>query len=574
MKKLLNQRSLLILLTLVLCSSTFHADLDDNFIEQYSNNRIGVSKEMWVNLPSVQKPQKVWVEVIDNKLVFEGDIVLNNDAAVNWINQLKVGGIWNNWIDNVPSVNDIPIIGEVFSGKDDVERNSLLPSTVNLSFSFDRILSDFKDLSDVSELSFPSDINNFIDYDLGPDDLINPAVATNYKSQRWSDGIIPFEIKRGFPRHKIEQINAAIQELNSKTNLTLVKRTNQSDYVSFFYGSGCWSMVGKVGGKQEISIGENCSKGSIIHEICHAAGLYHEQSRSDRDEFVKIYWNNINPNRRNNFEKHVTGAEDIGSYNFESIMHYSAYAFSTNNKPTIVSKTGASFGQRVGLSYGDITALNKLYPKGSSGGGNKPSNPVPSTDKEIYAGTNRWDGKAYFFKNNNYTRYNTYTWRKDYGYPKNTQIQWKGIDWSAPDAALSWGNGKVYLFKNKEYVRFDMSRGSMDPGYPKSITGNWPIYWNYLDATVSRGDGEKIYFFKGDEYVRVDLRAGLIDYGYPKKIKDGWSGLEWNDIDAAVNWNGSKIYFFKGNQYVRYDMRRGKVDRGYPRKISEYWPEI
>ena len=57
----------------------------------------------------------------------------------------------------------------------------------------------------------------------------------------------------------------------------------------------CWSYIGRVfEGKQQLSIGQGCeSDGIIIHELMHALGFYHEQSRSDRDDFVVIMWENI-----------------------------------------------------------------------------------------------------------------------------------------------------------------------------------------------------------------------------------------------------------------------------------------
>src|SRR5262249_26482816 len=41
----------------------------------------------------------------------------------------------------------------------------------------------------------------------------------------------------------------------------------------------------------------------IVHEICHAAGLFHEQSREDRDLFVTIHKDEIQAGKEGNFDK-------------------------------------------------------------------------------------------------------------------------------------------------------------------------------------------------------------------------------------------------------------------------------
>ncbi len=117
------------------------------------------------------------------------------------------------------------------------------------------------------------------------------------------------------------------------------------DYIYITKGTsnGCSSAVGKIGGgKQNMNLqSPGCmSKSTIIHEMIHALGFHHEQCREDRDDFVTVYYDNIESGKEHNFRKYTGRAySSFGvAYNPKSIMHYNTYDFSKNGKPTITTK--------------------------------------------------------------------------------------------------------------------------------------------------------------------------------------------------------------------------------------------
>lgn len=66
--------------------------------------------------------------------------------------------------------------------------------------------------------------------------------------------------------------------------------------------------------------------GTLRHEVLHAIGLWHEQSRSDRDSFVTVNTQCIQSGQTSQFDIQ-SGATTVGPYDFNSIMHYAPSAF-------------------------------------------------------------------------------------------------------------------------------------------------------------------------------------------------------------------------------------------------------
>lgn len=194
------------------------------------------------------------------------------------------------------------------------------------------------------------------------------AAATKGFEKRWPGKRIPYVINDLLPEPM--RVLNAISNWEAHTELRFSKRgSTDRDYVEFIPAAGCGSSsIGFAGNRQYVEVGPECKEGNIMHEIGHIVGLFHETSRSDRDDFVEIFWDLIDPLKRDQFCKVNTVHDnvDLGPYDYGSIMHYGPTDFAIDQKSTTIKAkqqlpAGVEMGQRNALSPGDIQAISKLY---------------------------------------------------------------------------------------------------------------------------------------------------------------------------------------------------------------------
>ena len=210
-------------------------------------------------------------------------------------------------------------------------------------------------------------------YMIAESEIETEGMGHKVKKLRWPKGIVPFKIHKNVSKKLKKRVVDAITHWEAKTPIDFVKRTGQANFVLFKVHKEqrfvCSSYVGMRGGEQEILLHPECPYGTILHEIGHAVGLLHEHNRIDRNNHVKIIWDNIIEIRKSAYAKHVNVGFDIGDYDYDSIMHYGKFfncKKDNNGKcvgPTIKTKPpGTPIGQRKRLSSGDRAAVKVLYP--------------------------------------------------------------------------------------------------------------------------------------------------------------------------------------------------------------------
>lgn len=207
-------------------------------------------------------------------------------------------------------------------------------------------------------------------------------------------------------------------------------------------------------------------------------------------------------------------------------------------------------------------------------------------------GSGQWKDRIWFFRGDSYFRYFDKPDANDSFDP------WVRIDanWPGWPASMSTGvdaalqgtgsfEGKAYFFNESSYLRYDLQADRVD-GVPTPIGAGWrgvpDSFAAGIDAAI-HGVGPHYgvcWLFKGGQYVRYNMVTDLAEGG-ASSVAGAWGAGAWpatfaDGIDYAFYGSGAeaeKIYFFRSDQYLRYDLPSDQVEDG-PKRISARWPTL
>ena len=376
--------------------------------------------------------------------------------------------------------------------------------------------------------------------------------------ERWPGNTVPYALDTLLPAVQQDWILENIHTLSGTTPIKFVRRTTESDYVYFQESvNSCSSPVGRQGLMQPINLAPWCNAGAIYHEILHALGMWHEQSRADRDEYVTVNYANIKDeySYRMNWEKYwFNNGFDFGTFDFNSIMLYGSGGGIDPAVPVMTRKDGSTWeGNLVFPSEGDLHAIAAMYPSEVV---------APFKARDIGVGA---DGSVYKVSNakapdsGEYLiyRFDEFSW------------QWLPLP-GAGGVRIDVGpDGKPWIVQSTgKILRYDGAawiepagalKGAVDIG----IGADGSVF--ALSSQVMDSADFTVWEWTGSAWNKVEsgkgLRISVDDQGFPWTVNAAGDIARWTDrkwetmslnsdkaLDIGIGKDGS-VYAVGGEQY-------------------------
>ena len=137
------------------------------------------------------------------------------------------------------------------------------------------------------------------------------------------------------------------------------------------------------------------------------------------------------------------------------------------------------------------------------------------------------------------------------------------------DSAFIYSDNNLYFFKQDDYWKYNINTSTLEEGYPQKISSFWGNLPTNIDAVFNNPDDNDTYFFKFDLVYRYDKYESKIHKEYPKKITDIWKGVPSN-LDAVHVDKNKTVYFIKRDKFYELDNRSMRVKA--VTSLSLVWP--
>lgn len=219
----------------------------------------------------------------------------------------------------------------------------------------------------------------------GPNNQAIPRAFSEYPTAYNMWAMVRFTYDPNLPAWLKSEIGSVLTQMQNESNVRFYNATGQPTvdptygfaypYIDFYYvgnQDSSDSYVGRQGGMQKINLADfvQYDQAAIIHEICHALGMFHEAERPDRDTYVNLNTSNLKPSGAAQFTKITSNYYTLGSYDFSSVMGYESFTSGINGVssfvydvtlPMYTKKDGTYISQGYDLSTLDKSWINTFY---------------------------------------------------------------------------------------------------------------------------------------------------------------------------------------------------------------------
>lgn len=188
-----------------------------------------------------------------------------------------------------------------------------------------------------------------------------------YITWLWTDGIMFYEFASNISSTNRTRVRSSMNLIENVSPVRFVEREDEINYIHIQSLGGNFSYVGMLGGAQDLSLYNYNLPYTIVHELTHALGRYHQHQRNDRDNYIQVNTGCISSDCQSQYT--IAGSYSYQSYDFLSVMHYGQYDCSTGCVTMTCLPGNEQYQNQMGhtsyMSTKDVETLNFLYPGGS-----------------------------------------------------------------------------------------------------------------------------------------------------------------------------------------------------------------